>query len=117
MVLRQCIDTPTYTTNNQTVPVLSTATVLNPEGGITIFALNRDLENSLPLLVDLRSFPKMRIVDWSVMDGDLKATNTEENPDRVEPHPCNSIAVPGNQLSLTLPKASWNVIHLHPSRT
>ena len=116
IVLRQVVDTPTYKVGEQNVPILHSAVVLNPDGGLTIFAINRDLEKALTLTMDLRCFPRMEINDWSVLDGDLKATNTETHPDKVEPRQYNANVAPGHHLSVQLPKASWNVIHLHPAR-
>jgi alpha-N-arabinofuranosidase len=116
IALRQVVDCPTYKAGEQNVPLLASSVILAPDGGLTIFAVNRDLEKPLPLTADLRGFPRMEITDWSVLDGDLKATNTEADPDRVEPRPYNANVTPGHRLSITLPKASWNVIHMHPAR-
>ena len=114
VVLRQVCDTPTYKVNDQSVGLLTSAVVQNADGGLTVFAVNRDLEKPLSLTLDMRSFPRMQVVDWTVLDGDLKATNTEDTPDRVQPRPCHSDVAAGHRITMQLPKASWNVIHLHP---
>jgi alpha-N-arabinofuranosidase len=43
---------------------------------------------------------------------DLKAVNTEENPDNVKPHKNGNAEKKKNLLKALLPKLSWNVIRL-----
>ena len=43
---------------------------------------------------------------------DLKAANTEEQPDRVKPHTNGSAVVDGAKVTASCTKASWNVIRL-----
>ena len=112
-VLRQVVQTPTYKVADDLVGLLSSCVIRNDDGAVTLFALNRDLENALDLNVDLRSFAPLSLAAWTVLDGpDLLAINTEAEPDKVKPHSQTGGQLANNRLTLQLPKASWNVIRL-----
>lgn len=109
------IQSPKYDTKTITdVPYLESIAVYNEEAGeVNIFAVNRDLEASLPVEMDLRSFGDCRLVEHIVLENeDLKATNTIEQPDRVKPHNRGTAVVSGSSISAQLAPASWNVIRL-----
>ena len=92
------------------VPVMDAAAVLGDDGSVTIFAANRDLENSVALDCDFRSFGDLRIASHSVLHhDDMKAVNTEANPDEVKPV---NVAPAKAGEAIILPAASWNVIRL-----
>ena len=81
---------------------------------VTIFAVNRHTDEALPMDIYLRSFGAGRIVEHIVLENeDLKATNTEEFPDRVKPHSAGNATWGDNgRIEATLAKASWNVIRI-----
>ncbi|MCL6603140.1 MAG: alpha-N-arabinofuranosidase [Paenibacillus sp.] len=109
------INSPKYDSKEITdVPYLESVAVHNEEAGeVTIFAVNRHLESELLLEVDLRSFGACTLIEHSVMESDdLKATNTEQQPNRVKPHSNGSAVVDGAKVTASLSKASWNVIRL-----
>lgn len=109
------INSPKYDSKEITdVPYLESVAVHNEEAGeVTIFAVNRHLESELLLEVDLRSFGACTLIEHSVMESDdLKATNTEQQPNRVKPHSNGSAVVDGAKVTASLTKASWNVIRL-----
>ena len=55
---------------------------------LTMFAVNKDLEEDMEVSCDLRQFADYRIVEHQVLTHtDLKAVNTEENPDEVTVKP------------------------------
>lgn len=82
-------------------------------GAVTLFAVNRDLENAMPLEADLRAFPGYRVVEHITLSHpDLKATNTLDNPDVVTPKANGDATVADGKLTATLPVASWNVVRL-----
>ena len=92
------------------VPVVDAAAVMDDDGNVTIFAVNRDLMEDVELTCDLRSFGSFRQINHSVLHhDDVKATNTEDHPDTVLPHEIPA-KLDGNPL--VLPAASWNVIRL-----
>jgi len=75
---------------------------------VTIFAVNRDLEEPVALNLDMRSFGGMKPVMHTVLHhDDMKAINSEENPDEVKPVQVPAEVVDG---AVILPAASWNVI-------
>ena len=43
---------------------------------------------------------------------DVKAINTEENPDEVKPAKARSPKIDGGRMNVKLPALSWNVIRL-----
>lgn len=97
------------------VPDLEAVAVHNEEQGeVTIFAVNRSLDNKLSLQVDLRSFGDCTVIEHIVLENDdLKATNTQEHPDRVTPHNRgNAVVQDRSRVEAELSKASWNVIRL-----
>ena len=99
-------DTKHYTD----VPVVDAAAVMDDDGNVTIFAVNRDLKEDVELTCDLRSFGSFRQINHSVLHhDDVKATNTEDHPDTVLPYEIPA-KLDGNPL--VLPAASWNVIRL-----
>lgn len=109
------IQSPKYDTKSITdVPYLEAVAVYNEEQQeVTVFAVNRNLEEALPLLVDLRSFGSCRLLEHIVLEhDDLKAANTHDQPDRVKPHNRGTAAVSGATVNASLSKASWNVIRL-----
>jgi alpha-L-arabinofuranosidase len=96
------------------VPYLKLAAVHNDEDGtLTLFALNRHLEEPMTLSVDVRGFSRLGSIEAQTLhDHDLDAVNTKDQPDRIRPKPLHGIEVNGTHLSATLPPASWNVIRL-----
>ncbi len=99
-------DTKHYTD----VPVVDAAAVMDDDGNVTIFAVNRDLKENVELTCDLRSFGTFRQIRHSVLHhDDMKATNTEEHPDTVT---IKEIPASLDGGAVVLPAASWNVIRL-----
>ena len=96
------------------IPHLESIAVHNEEQGeVTIFAVNRHLDEALPFEADLRSFGACSLIEHLVLEHtDLKAVNTAAHPDFVKPHNRGNAAVDGSQVLASLGKASWNVIRL-----
>jgi alpha-N-arabinofuranosidase len=109
------VQSPKYDTKEITdIPYLETIAVYNEEASeVTIFAVNRDLDNALPLDVDLRSFSSCEVIGHLVLESDdLKAANTAARPDRVKPHEGGNAAADGFTVRAQLNRASWNVIRV-----
>ncbi len=96
------------------VPYLEAVATQDPAAEtVTLFAVNRSLEEPLCITADARDFAGYRVVEHITLTAsDLQATNTAEHPDRVAPHSNGDARLDAGQLSVTLPKASWNVIRL-----
>lgn len=96
------------TKHYSSVPTVDAAAVLGDDDTITIFAVNRELEDSVALECDMRSFEGYKIVSHSVLHhDDMKALNTEANPYEVVPHDVKPEMTDGK---IVLGAASWNVI-------
>jgi alpha-N-arabinofuranosidase len=126
-VLRAAIDAPTYATSYfdprgaeehrfalPAVPYLKLAAVHDDRAGsLTLFALNRSLDEALPLEVTARGFAGLAVAQAQALhDRDLNARNTQDEPLRIRPLPLEDVVVGGERLRATLPPASWNVIRL-----
>ncbi|HZG86575.1 alpha-N-arabinofuranosidase [Paenibacillus sp.] len=96
------------------VPYLESIAVHNEaDGEVTIFAVNRHLEESLEFDADLRSFGSCTLIEHLVLEhADLKARNTASAPFAVQPHANGGASVDGSKVKASLGKASWNVIRL-----
>lgn len=114
-VLHTLVQSPVYDCKDFTdVPLLDAVTVYNEENEeITVFAVNKDLQDSLLLECDLGSFENFIVKEHIVLQHeDLKAENTMENPNNVTPASTGNSAVEDGVLKSVLGKASWNVIRL-----
>ena len=126
-VLRARLDSPTYTAtyydprsaDDHRFPMpavthVKLSVVHDPEGGhLTVFALNRNLGETMPLDVVLRGFRGLALERATQLrHDDLEATNTKERPEAVKPAPLSDVEVSGERVQAQLPPASWNVIRL-----
>ena len=97
------------------MPYLDASATLEEDGGVTIFAVNRDPDEDLELSTDLRDFGSLRVKEHLVLHhDDVKAVNTEENPDNVTPMCGDPGQMDGGRLNILLPALSWNVLRLQP---
>ena len=112
--LRPLISSPVYDCSDyEKVPLVDATATLGDDGSVTIFAVNRDMKEDILLDADLRAFGDLKIVEHSVLHhDDVKAVNTEENPDNVRPAAGNGGTLDGGKLEICLPALSWNVIRL-----
>jgi alpha-L-arabinofuranosidase len=114
-VLNPIVNSPVYDSKDYTdVPVLETTAVVNEEKEeLTIFALNKDMNDTLAFECDARNFEDYRVVEHIVLEHeDVHAVNTEKNPFNVKP--CNSgdAKITDGKINANLSKLSWNVIRL-----
>ncbi|MFA9560462.1 alpha-N-arabinofuranosidase [Evansella sp. AB-rgal1] len=114
VALHTVSSSPKYDSKDFTdVPYIDSAAVYNEEKEeVTIFAVNRHLEEALELNADVRSFEGYEIVEHIVLENDdLKAVNTatEQN---VQPHSNGVSTLRDGVVEAKLSKASWNVIRL-----
>ncbi|MEK3882012.1 alpha-N-arabinofuranosidase [Paenibacillus sp. PL2-23] len=117
-VLQSIVSSDKYDSKDFTdVPYLEAISVYNEEQGtVTIFAVNRHLEDRMELNVDLRSFGNAELIEHIVLESDdLKAVNTKLNPRNVVPHDGGQTTVDNGKVHAMLGKASWNVIRLRTS--
>jgi alpha-L-arabinofuranosidase len=80
---------------------------------LTLFALNRSLDEELSLDVTARGFSGLAVAQaLALRDRDLDAANTKDDPERIRPAPLTDVLVEAERLRATLAPASWNVIRL-----
>ena len=113
VVLQPVITSPCYDTAwFGDVPVLD-AVALRDDDGVTIFAVNRGQQESLPLTVELRAIPGLRRATHTYLGSeDPLAANTEDQPARVVPRTGEDVAVDAGEAAIMLPPLSWNVIRI-----
>lgn len=79
---------------------------------LTIFAINRHLEEALHLKCDVRGFEGYRLIEHiELHHEDLKAVNTAKE-EHVKPRQATGTECKDGFVETLLSKASWNVIRL-----
>jgi len=113
-VLDVRVDSPTYETKKYGEADLLHATAVRAEdGSVTVFAVNRDQTEPLPLAVALNRLGLTEVVEHSALaDADPDAGNTLDNPERVTPHSVEGTTLQDGTLNAVLEPLSWNVIRL-----
>jgi len=108
------IDSPKYDSVQYTdVPFVDAAATIDEGNCLSIFAINRDVDNSIPVEVLLRGFGQYRVKEHIVLESENpKDTNTKENPNNVVPHSNGNAFMDGDVVYAELPRLSWNVIRL-----
>jgi len=129
-VLRALVDCPAYSTVYfdpmgkqdlyfpiEGVSYLKLAAVHDDaSGSVTLFMLNRHLDDNLDIEVSLRGFGALAVeFAHQLRDADRKAVNTKDDPDRIRPAPLTGIKIKEGKAEVSLAPASWNVIRLRPS--
>lgn len=94
------------------VPAVIFASVYNEETKeISVFALNTSKTENSETTIDLRSFSNTKMIMRTELTGsDLSAQNSLENPDKVAPAKVELSEGDSSIYTLSLQKASWNVI-------
>ena len=89
-----------------------TVTLDEQQGEACVFVLNRDLESDREIVLEWQSPTPTQILSCETLTGpDLKATNSFEHPDQVEPQALEA-PEPGQIMTLKLPAASYTKLNL-----
>lgn len=115
VALNPVVSSPKYDSKDFTdVSYLEAIGVYNEEEEeLTIFAVNRDLEQPLLLECDVRHFSGYKVVEHIVLEhGDRKARNTLDDPCQVMPNNGGDATAKEGLVTANLPKFSWNVIRM-----
>ena len=112
--LRPLVSSPVYDCRDyEGVPTVDATAVMDDDGNVTIFALNRDMTEDAEFSCDLRAFGSLKVAEHIVLHhDDVKAVNTEEAPDTVKPSQGDKGVLDGGHYTVVLPALSWNVIRL-----
>jgi len=114
-VLQPVVYSPVYDCKDfEEVPVIEAVAVENEEKEeLTIFAVNRDTDDTITIECDMRGMGEYRLIEHIVLEHeDIKAINTKDNPDNVKPHNNGKAIIQDGMVMAALPKLSWNVIRL-----
>ena len=114
-VLNTVTLSPTYACKHtDSAPYLDAVVVENEEEEtLTVFAVNKSLDEGMELVCDLRQYADYRVTRHIVLENDdLKAENTEADPYRVVPHEGGISKNDAGNFTAVLNKHSWNVIRL-----
>lgn len=116
-VLRTATTGPSYETSwFGDVPALDSVAVESPDGSqLSVFAVNRLIDESLPLTIDLRGYPDLAVATHTYLAGESAATNTAQSPDQVVPRQAAPSKVDSGTLRLSLPAQSWNMVRVSRS--
>ncbi|MBM7570686.1 alpha-N-arabinofuranosidase [Aquibacillus albus] len=112
--LKPILSSPKYDSKDFTdVPYIDSAAVYNEENDeVTIFMVNKNLEEGITVTSDVRSFEGYQLAEHIILENDdLKAVNTAESQ-AVAPHTKSESTLQDGILEARLPKTSWNVIRL-----
>ena len=107
------IETPRYGEQ----PAVETIVTRDQAAGmVTVFAVNRSMDNAVPLRVDFKGNETLRLHESiRLHDADPYATNTAGAPDRVIPAAIDGATLDGKTLASMLPPFSWSVYRLEVS--
>ena len=110
--LKALVNSPVYDCEDyEGVPLVDATATLGDDGSLTVFCVNRDLQEDFCLDLDLRSFGGLRLAEHILLHhDDVKAVNTEENPGNVVPTAGPGGKIENERAEIKLPALSWNVI-------
>ncbi len=108
------VKSPVYDGKKYTgVPLVDGAATMDDSGNVTLFFVNKDMAEDIELSVDLRDFGTFAKVTHSLLHhDDVKAVNTEEDPDNVSPRQGRGGKLDDGRFTIVLPRLSWNVVRL-----
>src|SRR5690606_7069952 len=95
------------------VPYLDQSVIYNEENDeLVIYAVNRNLEDTLMVDVDIRSFEGYKLIEHvTLVNEEAKAVNSIVS-EQVKPSICNDSYIENDTLVAVLPKMSWNMLRL-----
>ena len=112
VVLAPSVETSGYANEKfGDVPLVdAVATYDEAAGRLSVFAVNRSLDGTEQVEIDLAGLPVDAVVEaWMLTDADPFATNTLSDPERVKPVVADT-RLEGGKLVITLPPVSWGTV-------
>ena len=113
-VLNTMVKVDTYESKHGDAPYIDSVVIKDEENEtLTVFAVNKDLENSYDVTMDVRQFEGYAVKEHILLThDDLKAVNTEQDPDQVKPVYVQTDNIDAGTLKMRFPAKSWNVVRL-----
>ncbi len=114
-VLNTLVKAPSYESKNfGEISFLDSVCIWDEENEeLTIFAVNKSLDEDLEVGCDLRQFKDYKVAEHIILThDDMKAVNTESNPDCVAPVTGNASHMEDGHFTTVFGKHSWNVVRL-----
>jgi alpha-N-arabinofuranosidase len=107
-------EVPTYSCNaGPNIPYIDCAAVLSDDGKeLTIFIVNKNLEQDIECRISLIGISVGNIIECITLSGYALDTVNNADYSPVKPEQLDDISITENNISLTLPRASWNMISL-----
>jgi alpha-N-arabinofuranosidase len=97
----------TYVTDVESIAVYN-----EEKEEVTIFAVNRNLEEDIELTCDVRSFEEFKIIEHIVLEHDNMKIVNSPTGEAVTPKSVDRSNMVDGIITSSLGKASWNVIRL-----
>ncbi len=114
MVLRPVIQTPVHDTSEHenVTDIVSVAVYSEEKEELTIFAVNRNIDEDIQVMIDVRGMEGYQIKEHIVLENsDMKLINGAGG-ELVSPKTTDQSTLEGGIITSMLHKASWNVIRL-----
>lgn len=117
-VLHTLAKSSVYESKHGDAPYLDTVIIENDEDEtLTIFAVNKCLEEDMEVTCELRQYKEYSVCQHILLYHDnLKAENTETNPNTVIPTNAGNSKFDNGILHTVLSKQSWNVIRMNKTK-
>jgi alpha-N-arabinofuranosidase len=107
------IAAPTYETARHGEASVIDAVATVDEDRAAVFLVNRDLEETAQVTIDVRSLGSSRVVEAvTLADPDVYAKNTLTEQNRVTPAPNTTAKLTDGVLTVELPPVSWSAVAL-----
>ena len=112
--LRVEADVPAYACHlGAHIPYLDCAAVLSEDGGaLTLFCVNRSLNEALPVTAALSGVPRASCAEWLTLRASSPYAVNTADAAPVLPRAMDGAALSSDSLSFTLPPLSWNMLRL-----
>lgn len=112
IVLEPMLTSPTYTSERfGVVNFIESIAVHKPdEQEVVVFAVNRNLDQSLDLEIDMRVMDCKSIIEHTSMTAENVSDMNSSAGELVHPQNSDDHHVEKQKIVLTLPKASWNML-------
>jgi len=106
------VGSPDRVSEGGAVDAVDLAAVHDPTtGDLSVFVVDR-IGGPVPLTISLHGFGALHLVEHVQLTGDLAATNTADDPDRVTPVSGAGAHITDETLSVSVPGHSWTMLRL-----